>query len=96
MNLNTKNSPNEWAIKLIWRHKNEVTNAYIDPLILPKPYKFLSISSSMSQSTVTIPKKEYELLLEEVGILRDKDMVDAIVDSEKAKKAGVKTWELKF
>jgi len=50
----------------------------------------------MSQSTVTIPKKEYELLLEEVGILRDKDMVDAIVDSEKAKKAGVKTWELKF
>ncbi len=50
----------------------------------------------MPQATVTIPKKEYELLLEEIGILRDKDMMDAIVDSEKAKKTGVKTWELKL
>lgn len=49
----------------------------------------------MPQETVTIPKKEYESLLEEIGILRDKDMMGAILESEKAKKAGVKTWELK-
>ncbi|MDD9952703.1 MAG: hypothetical protein OXR66_00020 [Candidatus Woesearchaeota archaeon] len=41
---------------------------------------------------VSIPKVEYEELLEEVGILRNKDMVDAIKESDEAK--GEKTWEL--
>ena len=45
--------------------------------------------------TVTIPKEEYEELLEEVGILRNKEMVDAIKESDEAKEKGVKTWELK-
>ena len=49
----------------------------------------------MTQEMVTIPKKEYEELLEEVGILRNKEMMEAIRDSDEAKKKGVKTWGLK-
>ena len=48
----------------------------------------------MSQEMVTITKEEYDLLLEEVGILHTKDMVDAIHESRKAEKKGVKTWKL--
>ncbi len=48
----------------------------------------------MKQETVTIPKKEYNELLEEVGILRDSKMMGAIKESDEAKKKGVKTWEL--
>mgnify|MGYP001601068843 CR=1 FL=1 len=50
----------------------------------------------MKQETVTIPKREYEELLEEVGILRDSKMMEAIRESDKSKKRGVKTWELKI
>lgn len=50
----------------------------------------------MEQETVTISKKEYEELLEEVGILRNSKMMEAIKDSDEAKKKGVKTWELKI
>ena len=49
----------------------------------------------MKQETVTIPKKEYEGLLEEVGILRNSKMMEAIKESDLAKKKGVKSWELK-
>ena len=49
----------------------------------------------MATETVTISKEEYELLLEEVGILRNPKMVEAIEESEKAKEKGVKTWKLK-
>lgn len=49
----------------------------------------------MKQETVTISKKEYEELLEEVGILRDSKMMEAIRESDEAKQKGVKTWELK-
>ena len=45
--------------------------------------------------TITIPKEEYEKLLEEVGILRNKKMMEAIKESDEAKEKGVKTWELK-
>ena len=45
--------------------------------------------------TVTIPKEEYEELLEEVGILRNKEMIEAIKEGDEAKEKGVKTWELK-
>lgn len=45
--------------------------------------------------TITIPKEEYEELLEEVGILRNKDMMEAIRESDEAKEKGIKTWELK-
>ena len=45
--------------------------------------------------TVTIPKEEYEELLEEVGILRNKEMMEAIKESDEAKEKGTKTWELK-
>ena len=44
---------------------------------------------------IQIPKKEYEELLEEVGILRNKEMMEAIKESDEAKTKGVKTWELK-
>ncbi len=50
----------------------------------------------MKQETVTISKKEYKELLEEVGILRNSKMMEAIRESDEAKKKGVKTWELKL
>ena len=49
----------------------------------------------MTQEMVQIPKKEYEELLEEVGILRNKEMMEAVRESDTAKKKGIKTWELK-
>ena len=53
-------------------------------------------SLSMEQETITIPKKKYEELLEELSILRDPEMMAAIRESEEAKKKGVKPWKLKF
>ena len=50
----------------------------------------------MKQETVTIPKKEYKELLEEVGILKNSEMMRAINESDKAKRKGVKTWELEY
>lgn len=49
----------------------------------------------MKQEMVQIPKKEYEELLEEVGILRNEEMMAAIKESNEAKKKGVKTWQLR-
>jgi len=49
----------------------------------------------MKQEMVQIPKKEYEALLEEIGILRNAEMMAAIKESNEAKKKDVKTWELK-
>ena len=49
----------------------------------------------MRQEMVQIPRQEYEELLEEVGILRNPEMMEAIKDSDEAKKRNVKTWELK-
>lgn len=45
---------------------------------------------------MTISKKEYEELLEEVGILRNSKMAEAIKESDEAKKKGIKTWELRI
>ena len=42
---------------------------------------------------ITIPKRRYLELLEEVGILRDPEMMKAIKENDKAKKKGIKTWE---
>ena len=50
----------------------------------------------MKQETVTIPKKEYEQLLVEVGILRNKDMMEAIKESDESKEKGIKTWKVKI
>ena len=44
---------------------------------------------------IQIPKVEYEALLEELGILRNPIMMQAVKESDIAKKSGVKTWELK-
>lgn len=49
----------------------------------------------MEQEMIQIPKREYEELLEEVGILRNPKMMEAIRESDEAKKNGVQTWELK-
>lgn len=49
----------------------------------------------MVQELIQIPKKVYEELLEEVGILRNPEMMVAIKESDEAKKKGVKTWELR-
>ena len=50
----------------------------------------------MASETVTISREEYDLLLEEVGILHDKEMMEAIEENDRAKKEGVKTWKLKL
>lgn len=50
---------------------------------------------ALQQEMVTIPKQEYEELLEEIGILHNPEMMEAIRESEEAKRKGVKTWELK-
>lgn len=44
---------------------------------------------------ITIPKEEYEELIEEVGILRNPEIMEAIEEHKEAKRKGVKTWELK-
>ncbi|MBI5065599.1 hypothetical protein HZA97_05165 [Candidatus Woesearchaeota archaeon] len=49
----------------------------------------------MKTETITIPKVEYKFLLEEVGILRNPKLAEAIAESDKAKSKGVKTWSLK-
>ncbi len=41
-----------------------------------------------------MPKREYDALLEEVGILRNSEMRAAVKESDEAKKKGIKTWEL--
>jgi len=50
----------------------------------------------MKQEMVQIPKKEYEELMEEVGILRNPKMMEAIRESDEAKKKCVNTWKLKL
>ena len=52
--------------------------------------------NTMKAETVCISKKEYELLLEEVGILRNPKMSEAIEESDKAKAKGVKPWGLEI
>lgn len=62
--------------------------------------KYLKGSNTYSkyvrQEMVTISKEEYDLLLEEVGILRNPKMAESIEESDKAKIKGVKTWQLKI
>ncbi len=48
----------------------------------------------MAAETICISKEEYELLLEEVGILRNPKMAEAIEENDRAKSKGVKTWKL--
>jgi len=50
----------------------------------------------MAQEMVTIPKKEYDELLEEVGILRNSDMMEAIKDGLEAEAQGTKPWKLQL
>ena len=50
----------------------------------------------MKQETITIPKRDYEELLEEIGILRNSEMMKAIKESDEAKKKGIRTWKLKI
>ena len=45
---------------------------------------------------VTIPRQEYEELLEMAGILKNPEMIEAIKESDEAKRKGVKTWELSY
>ena len=42
----------------------------------------------MGQETVTISRKEYEALLEGLGILRNKEMMEAVKESDQAKSKG--------
>jgi len=44
---------------------------------------------------ITISRKFYEELLEEVGITRNPEMMESIEENERAKFSGTKTWELR-
>ena len=46
--------------------------------------------NNMETDMIKIPRKAYEELLEEVGILRNPEMMDAINEGIEAKKKGVK------
>ncbi len=48
----------------------------------------------MKQEMVLVSKKEYELLLEEVGILRNPEMAEDIREYDEAKRKGIKPWKL--
>lgn len=48
----------------------------------------------MSAEMISIPRREYEELLEEVGILRNNEMVNAIKESDDAKRRGKPTRKL--
>jgi len=50
----------------------------------------------MKQEMITLPKKVYDELLEEIGILRNPKMMDAVNEGIGAEKKGIKSWELKF
>ena len=50
----------------------------------------------MEQETVTIPRRVYEEMLEEIGILRNPEIIEALKENEKAKIKGVKTWEIRY
>ena len=54
-----------------------------------------NLTSNMKQEMVQISRKEYKELLEEIGILRNEEMMAAVKESDESKKKGVKTWELK-
>ncbi len=45
---------------------------------------------------IQIPKKMFEEILEELGILRNPDMVEAIKESEEAERKDVKGWEIAY
>ncbi|MBS3093154.1 hypothetical protein J4456_01075 [Candidatus Pacearchaeota archaeon] len=50
----------------------------------------------MEEEIIQIPKKEYEALLEEIGILRNVKMMEAIKESEEAEAKGIKGWEITY
>lgn len=50
----------------------------------------------MEQEMKSIPIEVYEALKEEIEILSNKEMREAIEESEMAKKDRVKSWELKY
>ena len=45
---------------------------------------------------ISIPKRKYEELLEEVGIIRNPEMMEAIKENEEAKKKGTKSWKIQY
>jgi len=46
------------------------------------------------EKMIKIPMKLYEELLEEAGISRNPEMMEAIAESDEAKNNRVETWEL--
>ena len=50
----------------------------------------------MEKETITIPKKLYEQMKEELGIIRDEELMEDLKESERAKEEGIEPWELKY
>lgn len=57
---------------------------------------FILLLKVMERKMIKIPVEVYEALKEEIEILSNKEMREAIEESEKAEKDGVKGWELKY
>ena len=45
---------------------------------------------------IKVPKKKYEELLEELGVLINPEMMEAIKESEEARRKGVKGWKINY
>ena len=50
----------------------------------------------MEKEMVSIPREVYEALKEEIEILSNKEMREAIRENEEAKKSGVKSWKISY
>tara|TARA_Y100000034_G_C6899253_1_gene415322 strand:- start:6 stop:158 length:153 start_codon:yes stop_codon:yes gene_type:complete len=50
----------------------------------------------MAQEMITIPKEEYKRMKEEIGILNNPEMMEAIEESEEAERNGVKGWKINY
>jgi len=50
----------------------------------------------MAQEMIIIPKEEYERMKEEIGILNNPEMMEAIKESEEAEAKGVKGWKIDY
>ncbi len=48
----------------------------------------------MNQKAIKTTEKAYEDNLEELSILNNQEMMEAILESDEAAKKGVKTWKL--
>ena len=50
----------------------------------------------MEEEIIQVPKKMFEEMLEELGIVRNTEMMEAVEESDEAERNGVKGWEIVY